>query len=324
MVSLCCLRLLLHVQLHLLLPYQPSPLCSYLFYVLPHLHLCARFHRVLFPLHSPLIAACIAGLCFVLVRVWCLSVRLFACVPRDDTVTRRQLQDALQEFDFLCDMESYPNTLRRPQQHRSLELSDAIMPLQESPQVYPEPELIRIPHKHSPSSSQSQRQSSSNSSSEQFSLPIRNPFQFQPVPVTTSPRLGVKEAPPASAVNQQLHRPVLTLPPVVLLGGRRAEEDESVPASPLVEYPEDDDEYLYSGGGGVGLQPSHSHHSNNSSSAGFCVEVRRFFHLNPFLIWLWFGYGYISVTVYVLFCFDNLSFCYYCLLFCYCPSYRYC
>lgn len=249
--------------------------------------------------------------CFVLVRVWCLSVRLFSCVPRDDTVTRRQLQDALQEFDFLCDMESYPNTLRRPQQHRSLELSDAIMPLQESPQVYPEPELIHIPHKHTPSSSQSQRQSS-NSSSEQFSLPIRNPFQFQPVPVTTSPRLGVRETPPASAVDQQLHRPVLTLPPVVLIGGRRAEEDESVPASPLVEYPEDDDEYLYSGGGGVGLQPSHSHHSNNSSSAGFCVEVRRFFHLNPFLIWLWFGYGYISVIVYVLFCFDNLSFCYYC------------
>lgn len=74
MVSLCCLRLLLHVQLHLLLPYQPSPLCSYLFYVLPHLHLCVRLLRVLSHLHSPLIAACIAaGLlcacaCLVLVR----------------------------------------------------------------------------------------------------------------------------------------------------------------------------------------------------------------------------------------------------------------
>lgn len=254
-------------------------------------------------------------------------VRVGACLcvspPRDDTVNRRQLQDALQEFDFLCDMESYPKTLRRPQQHRSLELSDAIMPLQESPPAYSEPELIHIPHKHSSSSSQSQRQSSS-SSSEPFSLPIRNPFQFQPVPVTSSPSLGVKETPPASAVDQQLHRPVLTLPPVVLLGGRRAEEDESVPASPLVEYPEDDDEYLYSGtGGGGGLQPSHSHHSNNSSSAGFCVEVRRFFHLNPFfnlaLVWLW-----LQFLLLFMFCFVSITYRFVLLLFCYCPSYPYC
>uniref|UniRef100_A0A6P4EGC1 protein kinase C n=1 Tax=Drosophila rhopaloa TaxID=1041015 RepID=A0A6P4EGC1_DRORH len=75
---------------------------------------------------------------------------------------------------------------------------------------------------------------------------------------------------PPSAVEQQLHRPVLILPPVVLLGG--LEEDRSVPPSPLVEYPEDDDEYLYRGsndnlGGRL--------HSNHSSSAGdrFCVEV---------------------------------------------------
>uniref|UniRef100_A0A6P4E7P7 protein kinase C n=1 Tax=Drosophila rhopaloa TaxID=1041015 RepID=A0A6P4E7P7_DRORH len=76
---------------------------------------------------------------------------------------------------------------------------------------------------------------------------------------------------PPSAVEQQLHRPVLILPPVVLLGG--LEEDRSVPPSPLVEYPEDDDEYLYRGsndnlGGRL--------HSNHSSSAGdrFCVEAR--------------------------------------------------
>nr|NP_001286243.1 protein kinase N, isoform P [Drosophila melanogaster]AHN56041.1 protein kinase N, isoform P [Drosophila melanogaster] len=75
---------------------------------------------------------------------------------------------------------------------------------------------------------------------------------------------------PPSAVEQQLHRPVLILPPVVLLGGR--EEDRSVPPSPLVEYPEDDDEYLYRGSNeNLGTRL----HSSHSSSAGdrFCVEV---------------------------------------------------
>ncbi|XP_032572681.1 serine/threonine-protein kinase N isoform X10 [Drosophila sechellia] len=73
-----------------------------------------------------------------------------------------------------------------------------------------------------------------------------------------------------SAVEQQLHRPVLILPPVVLLGGR--EEDRSVPPSPLVEYPDDDDEYLYRGSNeNLGTRL----HSSHSSSAGdrFCVEV---------------------------------------------------
>ncbi|XP_032306153.1 serine/threonine-protein kinase N isoform X6 [Drosophila ananassae] len=77
------------------------------------------------------------------------------------------------------------------------------------------------------------------------------------------------ESEPPSAVEQQLHRPVLTLPPVVLLGGR-TEEERSVPPSPLVEYPEDDDEYLYRDNQSSRL------HSSHSSSAGdrFCVEAR--------------------------------------------------
>ncbi|XP_037717180.1 serine/threonine-protein kinase N isoform X7 [Drosophila subpulchrella] len=76
---------------------------------------------------------------------------------------------------------------------------------------------------------------------------------------------------PPSAVEQQLHRPVLILPPVVLLGGR--EEERSVPPSPLVEYPEDDDEYLFRGSSdNMGSRL----HSTHSSSAGdrFCVEAR--------------------------------------------------
>ncbi|SPP72946.1 Hypothetical predicted protein, partial [Drosophila guanche] len=107
-------------------------------------------------------------------------------------------------------------------------------------------------------------------------MPPTNQFQLQHDPAQTqsSNRFGaaVEDLSRPSAVEQQLHRPVLTLPPVVLLGGR--EEDRSVPPSPLVEYPEDDDEYLYRADGGRGsqhllLQSSHS------SSAGdrFCVEA---------------------------------------------------
>lgn len=88
-------------------------------------------------------------------------------------------------------------------------------------------------------------------------------------------------------MDQQLHRPVLTLPPVVLHGGR---EEDPLPASPLVEYPEDDDEYLYNGG----LQSSHSH----SSSTGdrFCVEVRSLFSFDTLCFYFGFGFwlfGYI-------------------------------
>ncbi|KAH8370245.1 hypothetical protein KR093_002758 [Drosophila rubida] len=213
-------------------------------------------------------------------------------------VIDQELQDALHEFDFLAELESYPNTLRRPlrpteQQQLELELelgqrqlarmAEAVMPLQESPPVLAEPLTSLLPlanrHTHQPQPQQHHRNSSSCSSghsnqihkdrsqsASELSLPISNPFQFQPQPMhhpMNAASLAPKESP--SAVEQQLHRPVLTLPPVVLLSGRRADDEEPMPASPLVEYPEDDDEYLYNGG----LQ------SSRSSSAGdrFCVEV---------------------------------------------------
>ncbi|KAH8373621.1 hypothetical protein KR200_011612 [Drosophila serrata] len=126
----------------------------------------------------------------------------------------------------------------------------------------------------------SSRHSHSNSQSQS---PTHNQFQLQPQPQPqphplTHPAQKPNAEPP-SAVEQQLHRPVLTLPPVVLLGGRE-EEVRSVPPSPLVEYPEDDDEYLYRGGEGGGggndnqgsrLHTSHSH--NSSAGDRFCVEV---------------------------------------------------
>nr|XP_016928775.1 serine/threonine-protein kinase N isoform X5 [Drosophila suzukii] len=95
---------------------------------------------------------------------------------------------------------------------------------------------------------------------------LQQPQQPQPLPA----QKPAQNPEPPSAVEQQLHRPVLILPPVVLLGGR--EEERSVPPSPLVEYPEDDDEYLFRGSSdNLGSRL----HSTHSSSAGdrFCVEV---------------------------------------------------
>ncbi|XP_017837316.1 serine/threonine-protein kinase N isoform X3 [Drosophila busckii] len=146
-----------------------------------------------------------------------------------------ELQNALQEFDFLAGMESYPCTLRRPQK---LQLHDV-------------PESNYTQH---PTQQQSPPHSQSPSSSKPFQL--QKPQCAPPAPPTNHNNQSL-------AVEQQLHRPVLTLPPVVLLGG--AQQEELAPPSPLVEYPEDDDEYLY----------GHHQHSRHSSNAGdrFCVEV---------------------------------------------------
>ncbi|XP_017066071.1 serine/threonine-protein kinase N isoform X1 [Drosophila eugracilis] len=114
---------------------------------------------------------------------------------------------------------------------------------------------------------------SSNACPSQSQSPNHNQFQLQQQQPQPHPHPAQKPTgpEPPSAVEQQLHRPVLILPPVVLLGGR--EEDRSVPPSPLVEYPEDDDEYLYRGSNdNLGSRL----HSSHSSSAGdrFCVEAR--------------------------------------------------
>ncbi|XP_023177899.2 serine/threonine-protein kinase N isoform X2 [Drosophila hydei] len=207
-------------------------------------------------------------------------------------------EDALHEFDFLSEMESYPNTLRRqlPKEQRHLEPDqfeleqeqqlkrmatlrimqiETVMPMQESPPTPPETLInnnnssnsnnnIRLEAAASPSAAEQRR----STSVELSTLTIRNPFQFQQ-PIE---KPAAKQSPAMpSAVEQQMHRPVLTLPPVVLVGGGGTDEEPPLlvtcsSSSPLVEYPEDDDEYLYSGG----LQ------SSRSSSAGdrFCVEAK--------------------------------------------------
>ncbi|XP_017044501.1 serine/threonine-protein kinase N isoform X2 [Drosophila ficusphila] len=220
----------------------------------------------------------------------------------------QELQDALQEFDFLSDLDSRPTTLRRllKEQHMSLDpsaLENLLLQQQQSEQqalqqrqrqeqlrlqqfqeaqrqaildlcekqrepaekqqppafVHPTPLANQIMPNQCARPSQSQSPNHN-----QFQLQQLQQQQTQPAQKTTIPE-------PVSAVEQQLHRPVLILPPVVLLGGR--EEDRSVPPSPLVEYPEDDDEYLYRGSSeNLANRP----HSSHSSSAGdrFCVEAR--------------------------------------------------
>ncbi|KAH8290165.1 hypothetical protein KR054_000720 [Drosophila jambulina] len=165
-------------------------------------------------------------------------------------------------------------------QQRDLELGQ--LQQQELSPPPPQPALIIRPTPPASNHQQilpSSRHSHSNSNSQSQS-PTHNQFQLQPMPQPLPlPHPAQKSNfEPPSAVEQQLHRPVLTLPPVVLLGGRE-EEARSVPPSPLVEYPEDDDEYLYRGGTGGGNDNQsgsrlHSIHSHNSSAGDrFCVEV---------------------------------------------------
>nr|NP_001097237.1 protein kinase N, isoform G [Drosophila melanogaster]ABV53735.1 protein kinase N, isoform G [Drosophila melanogaster] len=220
----------------------------------------------------------------------------------------QELQDALHEFDFLSDLDSRPTTLRRLLKEQKMALDagalenlllqqqqteqqalqqrqrqeqlrlqqfqeaqrQAILDLcvkQREPAEQTSPTLANQTPTFPPLAS-NQIMPSLNARPCQSQSPNHNEFQLQPQPPHPAQKPTNPE--PPSAVEQQLHRPVLILPPVVLLGGR--EEDRSVPPSPLVEYPEDDDEYLYRGSNeNLGTRL----HSSHSSSAGdrFCVEV---------------------------------------------------
>ncbi|KAH8321460.1 hypothetical protein KR074_005481 [Drosophila pseudoananassae] len=174
---------------------------------------------------------------------------------RQEQMRLQQFQEAQRQAILqMCEKHREPEELDRDHQLPPYTL--AVPP--------PKPPLsLRMP-----SSSSSQSQSHSHSHSQ---CPTHNPqFQLQQPqpPSKLHPAQKSTESEPPSAVEQELHRPVLTLPPVVLLGGR-TEEERSVPPSPLVEYPEDDDEYLYRDSQSSRL------HSSHSSSAGdrFCVEV---------------------------------------------------
>ncbi|XP_039147783.1 serine/threonine-protein kinase N isoform X13 [Drosophila simulans] len=221
----------------------------------------------------------------------------------------QELQDALHEFDFLSDLDSRPTTLRRLLKEQKMALDagalenlllqqqqteqqalqqrqrqeqlrlqqfqeaqrQAILDLcvkQREPAEQTSPTLANQTPSFPPLAS-NQIMPSLNARPSQSQSPNHNEFQLQPQPPHPAQKPTNPE--PPSAVEQQLHRPVLILPPVVLLGGR--EEDRSVPPSPLVEYPEDDDEYLYRGSNeNLGTRL----HSSHSSSAGdrFCVEAR--------------------------------------------------
>ncbi|KPU76361.1 uncharacterized protein Dana_GF13089, isoform C [Drosophila ananassae] len=172
---------------------------------------------------------------------------------RQEQLRLQQFQEAQRQAILLmCEKHREPEELDQDQQLPPYTLT--------APPPKP-PLSLRMP-----SSSQSQSQSPNHNPQFQLQPPQQQQHQHQQPKL--HPAQKSTESEPPSAVEQQLHRPVLTLPPVVLLGGR-TEEERSVPPSPLVEYPEDDDEYLYRDNQSSRL------HSSHSSSAGdrFCVEV---------------------------------------------------
>ncbi|XP_017027255.1 serine/threonine-protein kinase N isoform X1 [Drosophila kikkawai] len=182
---------------------------------------------------------------------------------------QRQEQQRLQQFQ-----EAQRQAILELCQKQQRELEESQLQQQQQ-QLSPPPPPALIIRPTPPASNQQILPSSRLSQSQS---PTHNQFQLQPQLPQSLPHPAQKPtAEPPSAVELQLHRPVLTLPPVVLLGGRE-EEVRSVPPSPLVEYPEDDDDYLYRGGEGGGndnqgsrLHTSHSH--NSSAGDRFCVEV---------------------------------------------------
>ncbi|XP_030387933.1 serine/threonine-protein kinase N isoform X1 [Scaptodrosophila lebanonensis] len=83
----------------------------------------------------------------------------------------------------------------------------------------------------------------------EMKLPIREQFQLQTEKHPRAlMRVDVEPQKSINSVDHLLHRPVLTLPPV-LLGGRSANDEDPMPPSPapstmpLIEYPDDDDDY---------------------------------------------------------------------------------
>ncbi|XP_020799258.1 serine/threonine-protein kinase N isoform X2 [Drosophila serrata] len=184
---------------------------------------------------------------------------------------QRQEQQRLQQFQ-----EAQRQAILELCEKQQRDLEESQFQLSTPP---PPPALIIRPTPPASNHQQILPSSRHSHSQSQSQSPTHNQFQVQPQPHPLPHPAQKPNAEPPSAVEQQLHRPVLTLPPVVLLGGRE-EEVRSVPPSPLVEYPEDDDEYLYRGGEGGGggndnqgsrLHTSHSH--NSTAGDRFCVEV---------------------------------------------------
>ncbi|XP_068147948.1 serine/threonine-protein kinase N isoform X5 [Drosophila tropicalis] len=104
----------------------------------------------------------------------------------------------------------------------------------------------------------------------------------KPPPISSASLSSSTSTSLPSAVDQQLHRPVLTMPPVVLLGGRGGQDDDLVispmPPSPLVEYPEDDDDYenrnnRMADDDSYLYRSKDIHQSNSSGGDRFCVEA---------------------------------------------------
>ncbi|KAL5288831.1 PKN2 family protein [Megaselia abdita] len=164
----------------------------------------------------------------------------------------KELQKALREFDFLNQMDTtnspchdYSSSSLQPHHLQQQQVHDMSFDpwrnsQQQSSQV-PSSTPPIIPPK--PSSLSSHRNSSFNNNSNFFAHQSQRPQVFQP------PQLQLDLS---AAANGPYHRPILTMPPVILMGG-----GQSVPPSPIVEmppspaiveYPTDDEhEYRNSG-----------------------------------------------------------------------------
>ncbi|XP_067631281.1 serine/threonine-protein kinase N isoform X6 [Eurosta solidaginis] len=222
-----------------------------------------------------------------------------------------ELQSALREFDFLNQMDSQPNTLQRPAQqfNRQQQLQQQQLPLQQQYTATPAQQILQSYHTPLPTQplhqyQQPQRQQGSMSTTPEL---LHTVAQTAPNYTNTTinsnsnvPHMA-RQTSQSSFRNQQqhqqkqqnyknnnnsnsgavapggvaniYHRPVLAMPPVILMGGELgAQSDMTSPiiemppspapsGMPIVEYPDDDDGYA----------------QNASYSTGvgdrFCVEI---------------------------------------------------
>ncbi|XP_067631274.1 serine/threonine-protein kinase N isoform X2 [Eurosta solidaginis] len=223
-------------------------------------------------------------------------------------------ESALREFDFLNQMDSQPNTLQRPAQqfNRQQQLQQQQLPLQQQYTATPAQQILQSYHTPLPTQplhqyQQPQRQQGSMSTTPEL---LHTVAQTAPNYTNTTinsnsnvPHMA-RQTSQSSFRNQQqhqqkqqnyknnnnsnsgavapggvaniYHRPVLAMPPVILMGGELgAQSDMTSPiiemppspapsGMPIVEYPDDDDGYA----------------QNASYSTGvgdrFCVEA----HIN--------------------------------------------
>ncbi|XP_073846966.1 serine/threonine-protein kinase N isoform X11 [Musca autumnalis] len=174
----------------------------------------------------------------------------------------QELQSALSEFDFLNQLDSQPNTLQRPHHHHNNQQPQQQQQLQQQmrSQVSTQQPLPQQPQQQKPQQQMLQHYIASTK------------HQASQTQQQQQPPLQNNSLEPQSPGSGLYHRPVLTMPPVVIMGGdggpSSSSHDLSSPIiemppspAPIVEYPDDEDYGNY-----------HRHYSIGAAD-GFHVEV---------------------------------------------------